>query len=78
MLFLDQLFLNYNSACSSIHSYYVRLPDTRLMRVDYYVDAYGFHPTVTFEGEAQYPTAPSQGYGKPAPPPSEFYAQPGK
>ncbi|XP_045596003.2 pro-resilin-like, partial [Procambarus clarkii] len=59
-------------------SYYVRLPDTRLMRVDYYVDAYGFHPTVTFEGEAQYPTAPSQGYGKPAPPPSEFYAQPGK
>ncbi|XP_053633369.2 pro-resilin-like [Cherax quadricarinatus] len=57
-------------------SYYVRLPDTRLMRVDYYVDAYGFHPTVTFEGEAQYPSVPSKVYGQPTP--SPVYGQPGK
>ncbi|KAK7073694.1 hypothetical protein SK128_016157 [Halocaridina rubra] len=57
-------------------SYYVRLPDTRLMRVDYYVDAYGFHPTVTYEGEAQYPSAPSGNYAQPAPAPSQVYVQP--
>ncbi|XP_064108573.1 cuticle protein 18.6-like [Macrobrachium nipponense] len=42
--------------------YYVRLPDTRLMRVDYYADNHGFHPSVTFEGEAQYPRAQTQSY----------------
>nr|XP_027223277.1 cuticle protein 21-like [Penaeus vannamei] len=47
-------------------SYYVQLPDSRLMRVDYYSDASGFHPTVTFEGEAQYPSAPAQVYSQPA------------
>ncbi|XP_045137863.1 uncharacterized protein LOC123520053 [Portunus trituberculatus] len=36
-------------------SYYTRLPDTRLMKVEYYVDEYGYHPTITYEGEAQYP-----------------------
>ncbi|XP_066955296.1 cuticle protein 18.6-like [Macrobrachium rosenbergii] len=56
-------------------SYYVRLPDTRLMRVDYYVDEYGFHPTVTYEGEAQYPSAPAQIY-QPAPAPTQVYVQP--
>ncbi|XP_068201854.1 cuticle protein 18.6-like [Palaemon carinicauda] len=56
-------------------SYYVRLPDTRLMRVDYYVDDYGFHPTITYEGEAQYPSAPAQTY-QPAPAPSQVYVQP--
>ncbi|XP_064109750.1 pro-resilin-like [Macrobrachium nipponense] len=56
-------------------SYYVQLPDTRLMKVDYYVDDFGFHPTVTYEGEAQYPSAPAQTY-QPAPAPSQVYAQP--
>ncbi|XP_068201851.1 pro-resilin-like [Palaemon carinicauda] len=42
--------------------YYVRLPDTRLMRVDYYADNYGFHPSVTFEGEALYPKTPIQSH----------------
>jgi len=36
-------------------SYYVQLPDTRLMRVEYYVDSTGYHPTITFEGEAVFP-----------------------
>ncbi|KAG7176063.1 Pro-resilin-like 102 [Homarus americanus] len=57
-------------------SYYVRLPDTRLMRVQYYVDDYGFHPTVTFEGEAQYPSAPTRVYSQPAPAPQQTYQQP--
>ncbi|KAF2357562.1 Insect cuticle protein [Trinorchestia longiramus] len=38
--------------------YYVLLPDTRLMRVEYYADETGFHPTYTFEGTAVYPDAP--------------------
>ncbi|XP_050687045.1 pro-resilin-like [Eriocheir sinensis] len=65
-------------------SYYVRLPDTRLMRVDYYADETGYHPTVTYEGEAQFPdgpqAAPSNAYsqpGAPAPAPGQSYAQPG-
>ncbi|XP_042887882.1 cuticle protein 7-like [Penaeus japonicus] len=57
-------------------SYYVRLPDSRLMRVEYYSDASGFHPTVTFEGEAQYPSAPAQVYSQPAPAPTQQYSQP--
>ncbi|XP_037786464.1 uncharacterized protein LOC119582321 [Penaeus monodon] len=47
------------------YPYYVQLPDSRLMRVEYYSDASGFHPTVTFEGEAQYPSAPTQVYSQP-------------
>jgi len=35
--------------------YYVLLPDTRLMKVEYYADETGFHPTYTFEGTAVYP-----------------------
>ncbi|KAL7640174.1 UNVERIFIED_CONTAM: hypothetical protein RMT77_009588 [Armadillidium vulgare] len=35
--------------------YYVLLPDTRLMTVEYFADETGYHPTVTFEGEAQFP-----------------------
>ncbi|XP_071547098.1 pupal cuticle protein Edg-84A-like [Panulirus ornatus] len=46
-------------------SYYVLLPDTRLMRVEYYVDQTGYHPTVTFEGEAQFPSGPGTGYYRP-------------
>ncbi|XP_042204244.1 cuticle protein 19-like [Homarus americanus] len=57
-------------------SYYVRLPDTRLMKVQYYVDDNGFHPIVTFEGEAQYPSAPSRVYSQPAPAPQQTYQQP--
>ncbi|XP_045137862.1 pro-resilin-like [Portunus trituberculatus] len=44
-------------------SYYVRLPDSRLMRVEYYADDTGYHPTVTFEGEAQFPDGPAPGAG---------------
>jgi len=64
-------------------TYYVQLPDSRLMRVDYYADASGFHPTVTFEGEAQYPApaaaTPRQTYQQPAPAPAaprQVYTQP--
>ncbi|XP_069990593.1 pro-resilin-like [Penaeus vannamei] len=59
-------------------SYFVQLPDGRLMRVEYYVDDWGFHPTVTFEGEAKYQNTVDQGYGKPDPTPSSYYSQPGK
>ncbi|XP_042204986.1 uncharacterized protein LOC121854389 [Homarus americanus] len=57
-------------------SYYVQLPDSRLMRVEYYVDETGYHPTVTFEGEAQFPNGPSRGYSQPASTPQETYQQP--
>ncbi|XP_064108574.1 cuticle protein 18.6-like [Macrobrachium nipponense] len=36
-------------------SYYVQLPDSRLMKVNYIADEYGYHPTITYEGEAQHP-----------------------
>ncbi|XP_068201668.1 larval cuticle protein A3A-like [Palaemon carinicauda] len=36
-------------------SYYVQLPDSRLMKVDYVADEFGYHPTITYEGQAQYP-----------------------
>ncbi|XP_066955405.1 cuticle protein 18.6-like [Macrobrachium rosenbergii] len=65
-------------------SYYVLLPDSRVMRVEYYVDETGFHPTYTYEGEAVYPQAsaalaapvqqPSQLYSQP----SQLYSQPGR
>ena len=35
-----------------------QLPDTRIMRVEYYVDDWGFHPTITYEGVAQFPPSP--------------------
>lgn len=35
-------------------TYYVLLADSRLMTVNYYADETGFHPTYTFEGQAQY------------------------
>lgn len=35
-------------------TYYVLLADSRLMTVNYYADESGFHPTYTFEGQAQY------------------------
>ncbi|KAG7156881.1 Pro-resilin-like 152, partial [Homarus americanus] len=49
-------------------SYHVLLPDTRIMKVEYYVDDTGFHPIYTYEGEAVY----SQ------PSPSNLYSTPGK
>merc|ERR1739838_1107624 len=33
-------------------SYYINLPDSRTLLVSYYVDQDGFHPTITYEGEA--------------------------
>ncbi|XP_045580993.1 pro-resilin [Procambarus clarkii] len=47
-------------------AYYVLLPDTRLMTVNYYVDDTGFHPTYTYEGKAVFPEAYPA--GKAAPP----------
>nr|XP_045603497.1 pro-resilin-like [Procambarus clarkii] len=44
-------------------SYYVQLPDSRQLKVEYFVDQFGYHPTVTFEGDAQYPSGSSQGTG---------------
>lgn len=35
-------------------TYYVLLPDSRLMTVNYYADDTGFHPTYSFEGQARY------------------------
>ncbi|XP_071547561.1 larval cuticle protein A3A-like [Panulirus ornatus] len=54
-------------------SYYVQLPDGRRQKVDYYVDAYGYHPVITYEGEAVYPSPPSQGYIHPSPAPQPVY-----
>ncbi|XP_045603415.2 pro-resilin [Procambarus clarkii] len=34
--------------------YYVRLPDSRLQQVEYTADDSGYHPVVTYEGQAQY------------------------
>ncbi|XP_069990596.1 pro-resilin-like [Penaeus vannamei] len=43
--------------------YYVQLPDGRRLVVEYYADSTGYHPTITFEGEAQFPSGPNQGAG---------------
>ncbi|XP_037786334.1 pro-resilin-like [Penaeus monodon] len=60
-------------------SYYVLLPDTRLMRVSYYVDETGFHPTYTFEGTAVYPQPQPYSGGQAAlPTPSQLYGTPGR
>ncbi|XP_042884752.1 pro-resilin-like [Penaeus japonicus] len=64
-------------------SYYVQLPDGRRLLVEYYVDATGYHPTVTFEGEAQYPSGGNQGYGQSGQgsnqgSPSQLYGAPSK
>ncbi|XP_068201902.1 cuticle protein 21-like [Palaemon carinicauda] len=61
-------------------SYYVLLPDTRVMRVEYYSDETGFHPVYTYEGEAVYPQAYEAAAAAPAPvqQPSQLYSQPGR
>lgn len=38
----------------------MQLPDGRRLVVEYYADSTGYHPTITFEGEAQYPSGPGQ------------------
>jgi len=53
-------------------SYYVLLPDTRTLKVSYYADDTGFHPTITYEGEASYPQ--QQTYQQP----SQSYSAPGR
>lgn len=35
------------------------------MRVEYYVDEWGYHPTVTFEGTAVYPSSTGSGGARP-------------
>ncbi|XP_069990598.1 pro-resilin-like [Penaeus vannamei] len=64
-------------------SYYVQLPDGRRLLVEYYADASGYHPTVTFEGEAQYPSGGNRGYGQSGQgssqgSPSQLYGAPSK
>ncbi|XP_027224995.2 pro-resilin-like [Penaeus vannamei] len=44
--------------------YYVLLPDGRRLVVEYYVDNAGYHPSIAFEGEAQFPSGPSRGSGQ--------------
>lgn len=44
--------------------YYVLLPDTRLMKVEYIADEDGYRPTVTFEGEAQFDEESKEYYSK--------------
>ncbi|XP_064108859.1 uncharacterized protein LOC135217100 [Macrobrachium nipponense] len=57
-------------------TYYVLLPDSRLMTVNYYVDETGFHPTYTFQGQAVYPEpAPVGGHAALAAP-SQLYNTP--
>ncbi|MCL4136390.1 UNVERIFIED_CONTAM: hypothetical protein GTU68_006166, partial [Idotea baltica] len=41
--------------------YHVALPDGRTQRVTYYVDEWGYHPTITYEGEARYPEGHLEG-----------------
>ncbi|KAL7648519.1 UNVERIFIED_CONTAM: hypothetical protein RMT77_000425 [Armadillidium vulgare] len=41
-------------------AYFVHLPDGRLQKVTYYTDKWGYHPTVTYEGKAHFP---SHGHG---------------
>ncbi|XP_047493711.1 pro-resilin-like [Penaeus chinensis] len=60
---------------NTLGSYYVQFPDSRLMRVEYYVDATGYHPTITFEEEAKYPNTRGQTYAKPARVLSQAYAR---
>ncbi|XP_053633377.1 pro-resilin-like [Cherax quadricarinatus] len=44
--------------------YYVRLPDTRLQNVEYTADGSGYHPVVTYEGQAQFGGGGGKGSGQ--------------
>ncbi|XP_066954474.1 pro-resilin-like isoform X2 [Macrobrachium rosenbergii] len=57
-------------------TYYVLLPDSRLMTVNYYVDETGFHPTYTFQGQAVYPEPAAVGGQAALAAPSQLYNTP--
>ncbi|XP_053639901.2 cuticle protein 7 [Cherax quadricarinatus] len=46
--------------------YFVHLPDGRIQTVTYYADKTGYHPTITYEGKAHYPSYGAAPYVKPA------------
>ena len=58
---MENALKNSDDGFLSCCSYYVQLPDPRIMKVEYYVDDWGYHPTITFEGEAVFPPSPSGG-----------------
>lgn len=47
-------------------SYYVHLPDGRIQTVKYTADEYGYHPIVSYEGEAKFDQGSHGGYKQPA------------
>ncbi|XP_069991797.1 pro-resilin-like isoform X2 [Penaeus vannamei] len=60
-------------------SYFVQLSDSRRMRVDYTADEFGFHPVVTFEGEAVFPVgAAATPISSSARRPDQLYAAPSR
>ena len=42
--------------------YWVNLPDGRVQNVDYWADGSGYHPVVTYQGNAVYPAGNGGGY----------------
>ena len=43
----------------------MHLPDGRVQKVTYTADKYGYHPEITYEGKAQFPSGKGKkgGYG---------------
>ena len=42
--------------------YWVNLPDGRVQNVNYWADGSGYHPVVTYQGTAIYPSSKGGGY----------------